>query len=163
MRATLAKQRGEGRRSRRARRWHRRIAIGGKCPECGSVCHEGSERRRFDVHIFAVVRITVPNVRADDYEGAIDNAVTRADLERRCRQPRDTDQYADEVSHYVVDVCGDRFTAKLATFLTARIGASSPPAGIPACITPPSIKVNGAASPRRPGELVGRKKEQRNV
>ena len=78
-----------------------------RCPECGGCCHRDSRDRRFDVHIFALVRFTVRNIKADDHEAAIAYAVGRANIESRCRQPRDDDEHAGEISHYLVDVCGD--------------------------------------------------------
>ena len=49
-----------------------------RCPECGAFCHRDGQNRRLDVHIFALVRITVRNLKADGYEAAIAYAVDRA-------------------------------------------------------------------------------------
>ena len=87
-----------------------------RCPECGAFCHRDSQNRRFDVHIFALIRIVVRNLKASDHEAAIAKAVDRANLEPRFRQSRDTCEYAGEISHYVVDVCGDADFAEAVLF-----------------------------------------------
>jgi hypothetical protein len=80
----------------------------GECPECGALCHEDEKDREFDVHIFAVVRIKVQRVKAPTYQAAIAKAIKDTDLYRRCMNPDpDLDEYAEENSHYLVDVRGD--------------------------------------------------------
>ena len=79
-----------------------------RCPECDGLCDRDSQNRRFDVQIFALVRIMVRNVKADGHEAAIADAVERGNIRLRCRQLRDGDEYAGAISHYMVDVCGDK-------------------------------------------------------
>jgi hypothetical protein len=70
--------------------------------------------KKFDVHLYTVVRVKVPNVEAASMKEAIDKAEGLVDLDRffsglRSANVKDmvSAEYADEIVHYLVDVQGD--------------------------------------------------------
>lgn len=67
---------------------------------------------KYDVHIFAVVRVKVPNVEASNRVQACKRAEDRVDFYGLLRQDHpqacvEDMEYAEETSHYLVDVVGD--------------------------------------------------------
>lgn len=63
---------------------------------------------KYNVHIYAVVRIKYVNVEAGTMEDAIKNALDMADLERDWRTASpDYAEFADDVTGYLVDEVGD--------------------------------------------------------
>jgi len=65
----------------------------------------------YHVHLYALVRVKVPNVEADSPEAACPDAAKRVDLDslfHGVSGPYVSDvEYADEVTHYLVDLDGD--------------------------------------------------------
>jgi hypothetical protein len=62
---------------------------------------------KHDVHIYAIVRVKVPGVEAPNPQEAITKALADTDLDATfTRCPGDV-EFADEVSHYLVDVADD--------------------------------------------------------
>ena len=61
--------------------------------------------RRYDVHLFAVVRLDVADVEAASQREAVERALERVDLSARLAGPGF--EYADELSHFLVDEVGD--------------------------------------------------------
>ena len=66
---------------------------------------------KYDVHIFAVVRVKVEDVEADSQEEACKKAEQKTDLYRlfesfspACRCDM---EYAEEIQHFLVDEVGD--------------------------------------------------------
>ena len=68
---------------------------------------ETNANTMYDVHLFPVVRLKVPNVEAPSHREAITWARCQIaeNLTQRC--PDDAGEYAEEFSHYLVDVVGD--------------------------------------------------------
>ena len=64
-----------------------------------------AEQRRFNVHLFPVIRLLVSDVEADSHRAAVEKALAMTDLYARF-EASDGD-YAEEISHYLVDVVGD--------------------------------------------------------
>jgi len=60
---------------------------------------------RYNVHIFAVVRVSVPGIEADSQEDACRKAVEDTDLYEAVKWA-DT-EYAEDITEYLVDVEGD--------------------------------------------------------
>ena len=63
---------------------------------------------KYNVHLFALVRVKIEDIEAADMPGAIKLAEDRAPLERLFNHGREPDtEYAEEISHCLVDVQGD--------------------------------------------------------
>ncbi len=60
---------------------------------------------KYDVHLYAVVRVKVCGVEAASQLEAIEEAENETDLMRRF-EGRDQ-EYSEEISHYLVDEAGD--------------------------------------------------------
>ena len=60
----------------------------------------------FDVHLFPVVRIKVPGIEATSHIAAIEQAIAQIDLYVECESTNF--EYAEELSHFLVDVTGDQ-------------------------------------------------------
>ena len=63
------------------------------------------DRQRFDVHLFPVVRLQVSGVEAGSPQAAIEKALEQTDLHSRFAG--DDGEYAEELSHFLVDAAGD--------------------------------------------------------
>ena len=61
----------------------------------------------YDVHLFPVVRLKVPNVEAPSHREAIARARCQIAEDLTQRFPDDDGEYAEEFSHYLVEVVGD--------------------------------------------------------
>lgn len=64
----------------------------------------------FDVHLYAVVRRKVPNIPADSLQAAITAAQSHPSTARwlqRLDDPVGGGEFAEEFSHYLVDIVGD--------------------------------------------------------
>jgi hypothetical protein len=59
---------------------------------------------QFDVHLYPVVRVKVAGITADSPQAAIQQALSQTDLYAACEAGG---EFAEEVSHYLVDVVGD--------------------------------------------------------
>lgn len=59
----------------------------------------------YDVHIFAVVRVKVSGIRAHTQKNALADAEQAVDFDQLFNTERA--EYAEEISHYLVDVAGD--------------------------------------------------------
>ena len=64
-----------------------------------------SNPTKFDVHLYAVVRVKVSGVEAASHEAAVEQAINDTDV-YACIPGPDT-EFADEYSHFLVDVVGD--------------------------------------------------------
>jgi hypothetical protein len=66
---------------------------------------------KYDVHIFAVVRVKIAGVDAESQTEAIVNAEDSVDLYRLFENPGafgvEATDFADEITHYLVDEVGD--------------------------------------------------------
>ncbi len=62
--------------------------------------------KMFDVHLFPVVRIKVSGVEATSHVEAVEQAVAQIDLHAECESTNF--EYAEELSHFLVDVTGDQ-------------------------------------------------------
>ena len=63
---------------------------------------------KFDVHLFALVRVKVEGIDADDMPAAIKKAEQAVHLTGMFnREETPQIEYAEEISHYLVDVQGD--------------------------------------------------------
>lgn len=65
--------------------------------------------KKYNVHIFTVVRVFVPNVEAKDMTDAVNRAAAKTDFYEIFRSHGhlpDTD-WGEEHSHFLVDVVGD--------------------------------------------------------
>jgi hypothetical protein len=67
---------------------------------------------RYNVHIFAVVRVKVPGVEAGSHRDPIKNAVEATDLDDLFDRESPMSgiehiEFGDEISHYLVDEVGD--------------------------------------------------------
>ena len=61
----------------------------------------------YDVHLFPVVRLKVPSVEAPSHREAITRARCQIAENLTQRFPDDDGEYAEEFSHYLVEVVGD--------------------------------------------------------
>jgi hypothetical protein len=61
----------------------------------------------YDVHLFPVVRLKVSNVEAPSHREAIARARCQIATDLTQRFPDDDGEYAEEFSHYLVEVVGD--------------------------------------------------------
>ena len=61
----------------------------------------------FDVHLFPVVRLKISGVQAASHVEAIERALEQVEPELEGRCARAGVEYAEEISHYLVDVVGD--------------------------------------------------------
>ena len=61
----------------------------------------------YDVHLFPVFRLKVPSVEAPSHREAITRAVCQIAEDLTQRFPDDDGEYAEEFSHYLVEVVGD--------------------------------------------------------
>ena len=68
---------------------------------------ETNENAMYDVHLFPVVRLKVPNVEAPSHREAITQARCQIAEDLTQRFPDDDGEYAEEFSHYLVEVVGD--------------------------------------------------------
>lgn len=64
---------------------------------------------KFNVHLFALVRVKIEDIEADDMPAAIKLAEEIAPLELLCHHtgfinPGPETEYANEISHYLVDI-----------------------------------------------------------
>ena len=67
---------------------------------------------KYTVHIYAIVRVEVPEIEAETQQQALTRAQKQVDLYdlfRRCDVPNGVEciEYADEISHFLVDEEGD--------------------------------------------------------
>ncbi len=65
----------------------------------------GQSQRRYNVQIFAVVRVDVANMPAASCREAVNTALRQIDL---ASQVGSNAEYAGELSHFVVDLVGDK-------------------------------------------------------
>jgi hypothetical protein len=65
------------------------------------------QARVFDVHLFPVVRLKASGVMAASHEQAIEKALEQVVPELPARLANSGIEYAEEVSHFLVDVAGD--------------------------------------------------------
>lgn len=63
------------------------------------------QQQRFNVHLFPVVRLAVHGVEAASHQEAVDRALEQTDLFARFASA--DGEYAEEISHFLVDVVGD--------------------------------------------------------
>jgi len=63
------------------------------------------QRQRFNVHLYPVVRLAVSGVEAVSHQEAISKSLERTDLFARFASA--DGEYAEEISHFLVDVVGD--------------------------------------------------------
>ncbi|MBZ5499059.1 MAG: hypothetical protein LAP85_21890 [Acidobacteriia bacterium] len=80
---------------------------------------------RYNVHIFAVVRVKVPDVEAVSHQDAIKKAVESTDLnevfDRVSPVPGvEHTEYGEEISHYLVDEVGDEECRRSTFYQDAR-------------------------------------------
>ena len=68
---------------------------------------ETNANTMYDVHLFPVVRLKVPNVEAPSHREAITWARCQIAEDLTQRIPDDDGEYAEEFSHYLVEVVGD--------------------------------------------------------
>jgi hypothetical protein len=68
---------------------------------------ETNENAMYDVHLFPVVRVKIPNVEASSHGEAITCAVQQVGDEFAERFRANDGEYSEEFSHYLVDVVGD--------------------------------------------------------
>ena len=61
----------------------------------------------FDVHLFPVVRLKVPGVLASSHVEAVERALEQVGAELQECLASSGVEYAEEISHYLVDVAGD--------------------------------------------------------
>jgi hypothetical protein len=61
----------------------------------------------YDVHLFPVVRIKVSGIEAASHREAIERALERVGSNLPAQLARAGAEYAEEISHYLVDVAGD--------------------------------------------------------
>lgn len=69
--------------------------------------HRSSCVPTYTVHLFPVVRIQVPGIEAADHREAVEQAVAQTAPGLYGRFERASAEYAEEISHYLVDVAGD--------------------------------------------------------
>ena len=63
------------------------------------------QQQRFNVHLYPVVRLVVSGVEAASHQDAVEKAIEQTDL---CTRFASADgEYAEEISHFLVDVVGD--------------------------------------------------------
>ena len=62
--------------------------------------------KMFDVHLFPVLQIKVPGVEATSHIAAVEQAVAQTDLYAECESTKF--EYAEEFSHFLVDVTSDQ-------------------------------------------------------
>jgi hypothetical protein len=60
---------------------------------------------QFDIHIYAVVRVKVRGVEAENQAAAIARAVRETDLFEEIHRPEA--EFSEDISHYLVDIQGD--------------------------------------------------------
>lgn len=66
--------------------------------------------RLFDVHLYAIVRRTIAKIAADSPAAAVAQAQQHPSVAawlRRLDDPQGAGEFAEEFSHYLVDVVGD--------------------------------------------------------
>jgi hypothetical protein len=72
---------------------------------------KGGRAMKYDVHIFAIVRVKVAGISAESQAEAIDKAENSVDLYRILDNPGGVGvqgtEFADGISHYLVDEVGD--------------------------------------------------------
>ena len=72
---------------------------------------KGGRAMKYDVHIFAVVRVKVAGIVAESQTKAIQKAEDSVDLYRLFDNPRasavEATEFADDITHYLVDEVGD--------------------------------------------------------
>ena len=68
---------------------------------------ETNANTMYDVHLFPVVRLKISNVKASSHAEAITRAIEQVGDELADRFPDDDGEYAEEFSHYLVEVVGD--------------------------------------------------------
>jgi hypothetical protein len=61
----------------------------------------------YHVHLFPVVRIKISNVEAASHREAIEKALERFEPDCLTRLEDAQGEFAEEISHYLVDVAGD--------------------------------------------------------
>ena len=59
------------------------------------------------MHLFVIVRVKVPGVEASTHEEAVEKARQQAGQDFYERFATPDSEYAEEISHYLVDVTGD--------------------------------------------------------
>ena len=65
--------------------------------------------RKFHVHVYPIVRIRVSDIVASSYRDAIEKAIDRLPPDVLYRRFETGDsEYAEEFSHFLVDVAGDK-------------------------------------------------------
>ena len=68
---------------------------------------ETNANAMYDVHLFPVVRLKVSSVEAPSHREAITRAVRQIADDLTQRFPDDDGEYAEEFSHYLVELVGD--------------------------------------------------------
>ena len=72
---------------------------------------------KYNVHIYAVVRLKVENIEADTHRDAICSALESVDFYREFEGKRT--EYAEDITSYVVDEVGDESYEHTRTYLDA--------------------------------------------
>ena len=72
---------------------------------------------KYNVHIYAVVRLKVEGIEADTHRDAIRSALASVDLDREFQGERT--EYAEDITSYVVDEVGDENYEHTRTYLDA--------------------------------------------
>lgn len=63
---------------------------------------------KYDVHLFTVVRVKVPGVEAESHSEAAKKAAEQTDMNALFNDAARGTEWADEHSHALVDVVGDK-------------------------------------------------------
>ena len=74
--------------------------------------------QQFDVHLFPVVRMKVSGVHATSHQAAIEKALEQTDLHARLVSTGG--EYAELLSHFLVDVVGDEQFAQSRWFYSQQ-------------------------------------------
>lgn len=71
---------------------------------------------KYDVHIYLTTRFKVEGVEAPDMQAAMDAAVTQTAKDIGLEEAAKRGEYADEITAFLVDVCGDDEYAETESF-----------------------------------------------
>jgi DNA-directed RNA polymerase subunit RPC12/RpoP len=83
----------------------------GECPDCGALCQP--RQTRYDVHLYPVVRVKVPDIEADSHREAVKRARNRVDPNRLLSLTTHDGihvfdiESAEDLAYYLVDEVGD--------------------------------------------------------
>lgn len=92
----------------------------GECPDCGALCQP--RQTRYDVHLYPVVRVKVPDIEADSHREAVKRARNRVDLDRQLSLTIHDGihvldiEYAEDLAYYLIDEVGGANHARSAWY-----------------------------------------------